>query len=42
MFKRKCHKTGQAIIRSGSLLILCECITDSDIQTVLDWNEIDV
>ena len=37
MFKRKCHKQGQAIIRSGDLLILCECITNEDLQTVLDW-----
>lgn len=37
MFKRKCHKQGYAIIRSGDLLIMCECLEDSDIRTVMDW-----
>ena len=37
MFKRKCHQYGQAIVRAGDLLIMCECITEIDINTVLDW-----
>ena len=27
MFKRKCHKRGEAIKISGGVVILCKCIT---------------
>ena len=42
MFRKRCHKPGRAIVRAGELLVLCECLTNDDIETVLDWNNEDV
>ena len=39
MFRKKCHRPGQAVVQAGELLVLCECLTNDDIQTVLDWND---
>lgn len=36
MLKRRCHNKGQAIRISNGLIMICSCITNREIEMVID------